>query len=259
MLIRRKEATARASSLRSALVETSSAEARSPLVPRPLGSRCRRRRRDRRARRCRREEGRGRPGQARREDRAQEEHLHALLGRLHGDRRGAGRRVGRPGAGVGIADQPRHALRQGRGDPRDRARRPPPQVSDEARGRAVEAHQVGRGADRDRPEDDGDPREVGAGFGVVARLAPSSPTRAPTCSASSRRSGAPTRSTIRRASATRPRSPASPTPGATARRPTPTTTSATPRPPSSWAATRPRRIRSRCSTCCRARSSTAPT
>jgi anaerobic selenocysteine-containing dehydrogenase len=47
---------------------------------------------------------------------------------------------------------------------------------------------------------------------------------------SSRPSGAPTTSTTRRASATRPRSRAWRTPGATARRPTPTTTSAIPRP-----------------------------
>ena len=32
-----------------------------------------------------------------------QEHLHALLGRLHGHRRSAERRVGRPGAGLGFA------------------------------------------------------------------------------------------------------------------------------------------------------------
>jgi formate dehydrogenase major subunit len=53
---------------------------------------------------------------------------------------------------------------------------------------------------------------------------------AATCSASSAPSGAPTTSTTRRASATRPRSRAWRTPGATARRRTATTTSAIPRP-----------------------------
>ena len=98
--------------------------------------------------------------------------------------------------------------------------------------------------------------QVRRGFGS-GWARPSSPTRAPTCSASSAPSGAPTRSTTRPASATRPRSPASPIPGATARRPTPTTTSATPRRWSSSAATRPRRTRCRCSTCSPPRRSTA--
>ena len=146
----------------------------------------------------------------------QEEHLHPLLGRLHGHGRGAERRLDRPGAVLGEPDQPRHALRQGRGDPRARARRPPAEVPDEARRRQVAADLAGtrrstrsatscwRSARRRRRT-----RSSGS-----AR--PSSPTRAPTCSASSAPSGAPTRSTTRRASATRRRSPASPTPGATA-------------------------------------------
>ena len=47
----------------------------------------------------------------------------------------AERRLGRPGAVLGEPDQPRHALRQGRGGARARARRPPPEIPDEARRR----------------------------------------------------------------------------------------------------------------------------
>ena len=130
-----------------------------------------------------------------------------------------------------------------------RARRPPPEISDEAGQRPVAADLLGSGHQRDRRQADGHPRASRARIPSTGSARPSSPTRAPTCSASSPPSGARTRSTTRRASATRRRSRASPTPGATARRPTPTTTSATPRPCSSSAAIRPRRIRSRCSTC----------
>ena len=48
------------------------------------------------------------------------EHVHALLGRLHGAGRGRERRVGRAGAGLGQPDQSRLALRQGRRHARDR-------------------------------------------------------------------------------------------------------------------------------------------
>ena len=54
------------------------------------------------------------------------------------------RRVGRPGAGLGFADQSRLALRQGRGDARARARRPPPAISDEAGERPVDADLLGQ-------------------------------------------------------------------------------------------------------------------
>ena len=63
---------------------------RPPHLPAPLGARRRRPCRARRAAARRRAQGRGRehrPGAA--EGRHQEEHLHPLLGRLHGDRRGA--------------------------------------------------------------------------------------------------------------------------------------------------------------------------
>ncbi len=67
------------------------------------------------------------------------EHLHALLGRLHGQGRGRQRRLGRPGAGLGEPDQARQPLRQGRLGARARPWRPPHQVPDEARRRAMAA------------------------------------------------------------------------------------------------------------------------
>ena len=99
-----------------------------------------------------------------------QEHLHALLGRLHRHRRSRQRRVGRPGAGLGFADQPRLALRQGRRDARTGARRPPPALSDEARERPMDPHLVGRRDQRDRRQADGDPRQVRRRFGLLARL-----------------------------------------------------------------------------------------
>ena len=82
----------------------------------------------------------------------------------------AERRVGRPGAGLGQPDQPRLALRQGRRGARARARRPPPEISDEAGERPVDRGSPGTGDQRDRRQADGDPREVRAGFGLLARL-----------------------------------------------------------------------------------------
>ena len=76
---------------------------------------------------------------------------------------------------------------------------------------------LGHGDQRDRRQAAGDPREVRRRIRSTGSARRSSPTKAPICSASSRPSGAPTTSTIRRASATRPPSPASPIPGATAR------------------------------------------
>ena len=72
-----------------------------------------------------------------------QEHLHALLGRLHRHRRSVERRLGRPGAELGIADQPRLALRQGRLGARTGHGRTPPEIPDEARERPVDPHQVG--------------------------------------------------------------------------------------------------------------------
>ena len=69
-------------------------------------------------------------------DPAGQERLHPLLGRLHRHRRGAERRLGRAGAGLGIADQPRHALRQGRLGAGAGAWRPAAEIPDEAGGRA---------------------------------------------------------------------------------------------------------------------------
>ena len=105
-------------------------------------------------------------------------------------------------------DQPRLALRQGRGDARAGARRPPPALSDEARERPVDAHLLGRRDQRDRRQADGDPRQVRRRTRSTGWARPSSPTKAPISTASSRRSGAPTTPTTRRASATPPRSPA---------------------------------------------------
>ena len=78
-------------------------------------------------------------------------------------------------------------------------------------------HLLGHGDQRDRRQADGDPREVRRRIRSTGSARPSSPTKAPISTASSRRSGAPTTPTTRRASATPPRSPASPIPGATAR------------------------------------------
>ena len=83
--------------------------------------------------------------------------------------------------------------------------------------RPVDAHLLGRRDQRDRRQADGDPREVGRRIRSTGSARPSSPTKAPISTASSRRSGAPTTPTTRRASAIRPPSPASPIPGATAR------------------------------------------
>ena len=55
--------------------------------------------------------------------RDQAHRVHALLGRLRHRRRGAERRLDRPGAGVRLAAQPRRALRQGRLGARARPRR----------------------------------------------------------------------------------------------------------------------------------------
>ena len=82
---------------------------------------------------------------------------------------------------------------------------------------AVEPHLLGPGDQRDRRQAAGDPRQVRRRLRLSGSARPSSPTRAPICSASSPPSGAPTTPTTRRASATPPPSPASPTPGATAR------------------------------------------
>ena len=76
------------------------------------------------------QEGRGRRCRPRRRqaDRRPAHRVLALLGRLRGRRGGRERRLGPPGAGVRFADQPRRALRQGRGAARARPRRIPPEV-----------------------------------------------------------------------------------------------------------------------------------
>ena len=182
---------------------------RPPQLPAPLRPRRRRPRRARRAAARQRAQGQGRPAAARRRaSHHPQEHLHALLGRLHGHRRSRQRRVDRPGARLGFADQPRLALRQGRGGARTRARRSPPEISDEARQRPLDADLLGAGDQRDRRQAHGHPREVRTGFGLLARLRQVLQRRRLSLSASSRRSGAPTTSTIRRASAIPPPSPA---------------------------------------------------
>ena len=98
--------------------------------------------------------GRGAPkADGARQDRGQAHRLHPLLGRLRDRRGGRERRLGAPGAGVRFADQPRRALRQGRGAARARPRRVPAEVPDEARRRQVPAHQLGPGAQRDQRQD----------------------------------------------------------------------------------------------------------
>ena len=154
---------------------------------------------------------------ARRGGRDPQEHLHPLLGRLHGDRRGRERRVDRPGAGLGLPDQSRLALLQRRGGARRRAERAAPALPDEARRRAMEPAFVGSGDRRDRRQAARDPRKVRTGFGRTGSAPPSSPTKPPISIANSRRSGAPTTRIIRRASVTPPRSRASRTRGAMAR------------------------------------------
>ena len=99
-----------------------------------------------------------------------QEHLHPLLGRLLGDRRGRQRRVDRPGAGLRQPDQSRLALLQGRGGPRRRAERAPAALSGEARGRPMEADLLGSGDRRDRRQAAGDSPEGGTGLGLLARL-----------------------------------------------------------------------------------------
>ena len=69
--------------------------------------------------------------------------LQPLLGRLRGRRGRRERRLGAPGAGVRFADQPGRALRQGRRDARARPWRLPAEVPDEARQRQVPAHLAG--------------------------------------------------------------------------------------------------------------------
>ena len=66
-----------------------------------------------------------------------------LLGGLRDRCRGRERRVDAAGAGVRLADQPGLALRQGCFGARQRARRVPPQVPDEAGQRQVPAHHRG--------------------------------------------------------------------------------------------------------------------
>ena len=233
MLIKRKERRgAPQHDFQAIAAGLASRRPRPPHVPAPLGPRGRRRSR-RWARsssaRCARREA-GRPAAAGAEVDHQEERLHALLGRLHGDGRGAERRLGRPGAVLGQPDQPRHALRQGRGDPRTRARRPPAEIPDEARQRRMAAHLAGTRRSTRSATSCSTIREK-SGADSVYWLGSAKFTNEGAYLF--RKFGAfwgTNSSTIRRASATRPRSRASPTPGATARRPTPTTTSATPRP-----------------------------
>ena len=91
------------------------------------------------------------------------------------------------------------------------------QVPDEAGRRQVPAHQLGPGARRDQRQDARAAQGRAAPTRSSSSARPSTTTSRRTCCASGSASGAATTATTRRASATRPRSPASPTPGATAR------------------------------------------
>ena len=135
VLIKRTQQQPRRSPL-PALPAAPTGDLRPPQLPEALRSRRRRpgRARHSAARRC--PQGRGRPAAAcRRDSYEPQECLHALLGRLLGDRRSRERRVDRAGAGLRQPDQSRLALLQGRGGARRRAERTPPALSGEARER----------------------------------------------------------------------------------------------------------------------------
>ena len=134
-----------------------------------------------------------------------QEHLHALRGRLHRHGGSLQRRVDRPGAELGSSDQPRLALRQGRLGARTGDGRTPPEISDEDGQRPVDPHQVGPGHQRDRRQARRRSARSRDRTRSTGSARPSSPTKAPICSASWRRSGAPTTRTTRRASAIRRR------------------------------------------------------
>ena len=147
-----------------------------------------------------------------------QEHLHALLGRLHRHRRSRQRRLDRPGAELGQSPINRGSHCAKGASVRelvhgDRRLKYPMKLVE----RPVDPHLLGPGDQRDRRQADRHPRQVRARIRSTGSAPPSSPTKAPICSASSARSGAPTTPTTRRASAIRPPSPASPIPGATAR------------------------------------------
>ena len=179
--------------------------------------------------------GLGAQGACRAEDRRrtdgnQKEHLHALLGRLHRHGRSAERRLGRPGAGwESPINRGTHCAKGAavrelvHGD--RRLKYPMKLVNGEWQRISWDA------GDREIADKLMEIRaQVGRRFRLSAGLAPSSPTRARYLYRKFAAFWGTNSSTTRPASATRPRSPVSPTPGATARRPTPTTTSATPRP-----------------------------
>ena len=171
MLIKRTERQARRGTLAAALGQSiaaatsiaaaSCAAPASPPAALPPSARCR-------SPACARPKP---PARWRRRRHHPQEHLHALLGRLHRDRRSRRTACGSARSRAGIQpDQPRLALRQGRRDARTGARRPPPALSDEARERPVDAHFLGRRDQRDRRQADGDPRQVRRRLGLLARL-----------------------------------------------------------------------------------------
>ena len=192
---------------------------RSPRVPQALGRGCRRRRVREPAAVQHDRQGRGGATERGRQGRSEAHRLHPLLGRLRHRRRGAERRLGAPGAGVRLAAQSRRALRQGRLGARARHDRAfaPPEVPDEAGERQVQAHLLGPGASTRSATGCWQSARNPARTRSTSSARPSTTTSRPICCASGCRCGAPTTATTRRASATRPRSRASPTPGATAR------------------------------------------
>jgi formate dehydrogenase major subunit len=126
------------------------------------------------------------------------------------------RRLGRAGARLGQPVQPGRPLRQGRGGARARPRRAPPEVPDEAGGRQMEAHQLGADAIN----------EIGDKMLKIRESGPDSVYWLGSAKHNNEQaylfrkfapSGAPTTSTTRRGSVTRPRSRVLRTPGATAR------------------------------------------
>jgi hypothetical protein len=164
------------------------------------------------------EAGRCRQGRPRRreEGRGQAHRLRPLLGGLCRRCRGRERRLGAPGAGVRLAHQPRRALRQGRGAARARPRRIPPEVPDEAGRRQVPAHQLGQALNEISDQAAGDAQGKRPGCDVLVGSSKHNNEQAYLLRKFVSFWGT-NNWTTRPASATPPRWPASPTPGAMAR------------------------------------------
>ena len=173
MLIKRTERQARRGMPCRRIANSVGWRPRPPHLPAPLRSRRRQPRDTRRAAARLGAQGRGRTATARRrQSHHPQEHLHALRRRLHGNGGSRERRLDRPGAELGQPHQPRLALRQGRIRARTGERRTSVEISDEAGQRPMDPRVLGSGDRRDRRQDDGDPRAVGTGFGLLGSAPP---------------------------------------------------------------------------------------